>query len=120
MATWCLTVFDGSMAMRELTGGSRAWTLSGRLVKDQPPMRITESVDCLGDSEEDIRLIQNVQQKTASGATYNHVVYSLNKNGCTLAFDLPIGPGLAGYRQYMLYGILVGYEKKTQLYEILQ
>ena len=103
--------------MHSVSGG-RLWTLVPRDHSDEEPMRIIESSACSDPASERIRLIADVKKRTATGKTFQCTEYALSTNGCKLVFELPTGSKYVDYRQLMLYGILVGNERRIQLYKI--
>ena len=119
MAAWCLAGFDGHMTMRETSTG-RIWVLEARNKSDDPPMRIIENLACSDLGDERMRLISESTEELSNGQTFHRAEYELSTNGCRLVFEIPDGPASRDYRQYMLYGILVGHDKRTQLYKITE
>ena len=114
MATWCLAGFDGTRSMRE-SETARVWLLHARGSVGQQPMQITESAACSSAAPDDLRLIESKILPSTTKQSSKQVVYSLTTDGCQLSFLLPAGPHYSDYRQYMLYGVLVGKERSTQL-----
>src|SRR5690606_29619212 len=109
MTTWCITTFDGRITMHQ-DHADRVWSLKARDSGDEPPMRITETIGCSDLAEENIHLISDAEELSVAGQAVQRTEFGLNANGCKLVFDVPVGPGYRSYRQFMLYGILVGYE----------
>ena len=118
MAAWCLATFDGfsHLTLRPVDSGWQ-WTLFSREGSSEAQMRIIES-NCHDQADDTIRLIRDVEVKPATGVPYHRIEYVLNTSGCRLVFELPTGPNYIDYRQVMLYGVLVGSERRTQLYKV--
>lgn len=114
MATWCITTFDGTINMED-KGNVRVWTLQARSASPLP-MKIVEPKACSDDAKE--VLLQGAAHEDIGGDHYEKLSFVLNENGCRLDFSLPKGETNQMYKRFMLYGILVGYEKSHQLYEI--
>ena len=118
MTAWCLATFDGfSHLTLHPVGGGWQWTLFSRGGNNEAQMRIIES-NCSDQADDTIRLIRDVEVKPTTGVSYHRIEYVLNTGGCSLVFELPIGSNYIDYRQAMLFGILVGSERRTQLYKI--
>ena len=117
LTTWCITQYDGFVSMQH-TDSNRIWTLRARGSSSVPPMRRIESSDCSDFAEEKMRLVASSKKRSKDGSLFQHTEYSLNSNGCKLEFELPIGSSYQAYRQFMLYGILVGYNKRVQLFKL--
>jgi len=94
------------------------WTLQRSNAKGDPAMKIIETKDCSYNPEKTIKLIKTGTEETESGATNQIAEYALNSYGCKLRFEIPEGESNDAYRRMMLYGILVGPGKDTQLYLI--
>lgn len=114
-AAWRIAAFDGSIGMRD-AGESRIWTLQARTSPSGSVMEIFETKACSDDADEMAKLGRD--EDAVSGSARRVAEYVLNSNGCKLRFEIPGGESGAMYRQVMLYGILVGPEKKTQLYKV--
>lgn len=117
--TWCIATFDGSISMQDV-GDARVWTLHSRTDLSGPPMKIIETKACSDVAQEEVRLVKSEPRGVASPGSPEITEYVLNPNGCKLRFEIPAGDCRATYRQVMLYGILVGSDKRTQLYKIEQ
>lgn len=115
-AAWCIATFDGSISMQD-AGEARIWTLQARTAHSDSPMKIVETKACSDTAAEQLRLIRGDKKGGASSLGNQVTEYALNSNGCKLRFEIPKGEGAATYRQVMLYGILVGSQKRTQLYK---
>lgn len=116
-ATWCIATFDGSINMQDV-GNARIWVLQARADRRSSPMKITETKACSDITDETVRLVNARTNAVTSPAMTQVVEYALGSNGCKLRFEIPEGESNAMYRQLMLYGILVGPEKRMQLYKL--
>jgi|GEM_PF-5980752 len=117
VAAWCIATFDGSISMQD-AGESRVWKLHARTADSDLSMKVFETKACSEVADEQLRMVQD-DRKTYALSTVNHVIeYELNANGCKLRFEIPQGKSASTYRQVMLYGILVGPQKRRQLYEV--
>jgi len=92
------------------------WTLQRSNAKDSLAMKIIETKDCSYNPGKTIKLVKTGTEETESGVTNQIAEYALNSYGCKLRFEIPEGESNDAYRRMMLYGILVGPEKDTQLY----
>jgi len=117
MATWCIGGFDGAISLED-AGDLRVWRLSARGQPVETPMLIRENKECADSVKSSIALASTGTRVQVNGAEYESVVYRLNDAGCSLQFSIPVGAGADVYRQAMLYAILVGDDKRTQLYRI--
>jgi len=115
MATWCIASFDGAISLED-EGNFRVWRLSARGQPVETPMIIRENKGCSDSAEESIALISVGTNVRVSGANYESTSYRLNGNGCVIEFSIPVGAAGDVYRQVMLYAILVGNDRSTQLY----
>lgn len=113
-AAWCIANFDGSISMQD-AGEFRIWSLQARTARSGPPMKIVETKACSDNADERLRLISS--KGGVSSTDVQTTEYVLNSNGCKLRFEIPKGESAATYKQVMLYGILVGTQKRTQLYK---
>ncbi|WP_132982857.1 hypothetical protein [Thermomonas haemolytica] len=113
---WCIATFDGSISMQD-ADNSRVWSLQARTADGASPMKIIESKACSDDADEELRIIKSDVPAGVSSADKQVTEYALNSNGCKLRFEIPQGKSAATYRQVMLYGILVGEQKSTQLFK---
>lgn len=113
---WCIATFDGSISMQD-AGEARIWTLQARTDRSKLPMKIVEAKACSDAADEAIHLVEVDKKNVMSSEAPQVAEYVLNSNGCKLRFEIPKGESAATYRQVMLYGILVGSEKRTQLYK---
>jgi hypothetical protein len=113
---WCIATFDGSISMQD-AGDSRVWSLQARTADGASPMKIIESKACSDDADEKLRIIKSDVPAGAPPTDKQVTEYALNSNGCKLRFEIPQGKSAATYRQVMLYGILVGEQKSTQLFK---
>ncbi|HEY5802290.1 MAG TPA: hypothetical protein VIT90_01170 [Lysobacter sp.] len=114
--TWCIATFDGSISMQD-AGEARIWTLQARTDRSKLPMKIVEAKACSDTADEAIHLVKVDKKDAMSSAAPQVAEYVLNANGCKLRFEIPKGESAATYKQVMLYGILVGSDKMTQLYK---
>jgi hypothetical protein len=117
LTTWCITTFSGSVSM-ETRGGARVWRLQARTAASLPAMTITEAKTCSDTAEEVIERVGDRTLRQIDGIAFESAVYRLNANGCTLTFLWPAGDAGALYKQFVLFGILVGYRKETQLFKV--
>lgn len=114
---WCIATFDGSINMRD-AGESRIWSLNARTADSGSTMKIIEVKACSDAAGEQLRIVESDESSTEATRSDRQVTeYVLNSNGCRLRFEIPQGKSAATYRQVMLYGILVGSQRRTQLYK---
>jgi hypothetical protein len=117
MAAWCIATFDGVVSLTN-AGDERVWRLQARGADLETAMTISESEGCSDSANESISLISTETEIGTEGATSDSIVYRLNDNGCTLRFHIPRSAKSGVYKRVMLYGILVGYKKAVQLYNV--
>lgn len=115
-ATWCIATFDGSIGMDD-AGDARIWTLQARTALNGSSMKIVETKACSDAADKSNHLFKVKKKDVLSYQGAQVAEYVLNSNGCKLRFEIPGGKSSATYRQVMLYGILVGSERRTQLYK---
>lgn len=118
VASWCIATFDGAISMKD-GGDDRIWTLLARGAPSDQPMIIVENKSCSDYANEEQKVIERGKEISFRGLRYQSFIYKLNSNGCRLEFKLPLGDVGAQYKQVMLYGILIGYNKQGQLYTIV-
>ena len=114
-ASWCLAAFDGSVRMHD-TPDSRIWELHARGAEMELPMVITETKEC-SDTEQPKLVLLAENHERSAGRVMHRYKYRLDTNGCTLEFTLPESSAYTEYKQFMLFGVLVGPTKRTQLYK---
>ena len=114
---WCIATFDGSISMQDV-GESRIWKLQARTADSDSPMKIIEAKACSDVADEQLRIVQSGESVDRLPPIKQMIEFELNTNGCRLIFEIPQGKDSATYQQVMLYGILVGSQKKTQLYKV--
>jgi hypothetical protein len=98
------------------TPDSRIWELQARGAEMEPPMVITEAKECSDTAQPKLVLLAESHERSEGGAVHRSK-YRLDTNGCTLEFALPESSAYAEYKQFMLFGVLVGTAKRTQLYK---
>ena len=118
MESWCIAQFDGKIEMRD-SNRDRVWSLTAHNTAG-PPLTLIESKSCSDSAADSFHLIQREQIQARNQIAYEIVSYQINLNGCKLKFIRPLNESGGLYQQIVLFGILVGSNKRTQLYRIVE
>lgn len=83
------------------------------------PLLIIEQKACHDIAQEKIEYIGHANVRVFKGEEYESTKYNITTNGCDLEFLWPTDSrSVRMYKQTMRFGVLVGYDKTRQLYNV--
>lgn len=117
MPAWCIATFGGTIALAD-SSDTRIWSLQSENGMPMGPLVIIESKLCSVTSDYNVSLVKRSIVKGKSERPEHSVVFELGSAGCQLDFRWPASvDNDFAYKNLMLYGILVGKDKRQQLYK---